>query len=152
MKLYLVRHGNASAGSDDIARPLSLEGIEEVKKVAEFLKHSGCCVDIIYHSVRVRAFQTAKIIHERLAIKKKLVERLGLSPNDPVGPIADFVDQQKNDCMIVGHMPFVGSLVSLLVSGDDKHNLVAFPTGAVAILEKKHGLWLIAQMIDPKRL
>lgn len=55
--------------------------------------------------------------------------------------------------MIVGHQPFMGSLVSLLVAGDEHRNLVSFPTGAVAILERKqNGAWLIAAMIDPKVL
>ena len=151
MKLYLVRHGNAMAGDNDIARPLSREGIDEVKRVADFLKDHECSVDVIYHSVRVRARQTAEIFHSRLKVKKLLIERSGLSPDDPVGTVADFVDEQKHDVMLVGHLPFMGRLVSLLVSGEVNHNLVAFPTGAVAILEKKHGgAWLIAGMIDPK--
>ncbi len=153
MKLYLVRHGNAVAGDNDMLRRLSAEGIAEVKKVADFLKNDGCYIDIIYHSVRVRARQTAEILHERLKVKKPLMQRVGLSPEDPVKKIADFVDQQKNDCMIVGHMPFMGCLVSLLVTGQENCSLVAFPTGAVAILEKKNDHpWLITGMVDPKIL
>jgi phosphohistidine phosphatase len=153
MKLYLVRHGNAVGGIDDVARPLSREGIDEVKKVADFLKKHDCQPQVIYHSVRLRAKQTAEIIHQRLKVKKLLLERSGLSPDDPVAEIADFVDEQKDDCMFVGHMPFMGHLVSLLVSGEENRNLVAFPTGGVAVLEKKNsGPWLITGMIDPKIL
>lgn len=153
MKLYLVRHGNAEPGANDIVRPLSREGIAEVKKVADFLKDHECHVDVIYHSVRLRAKQTAQIIHERLKVKKILIERSGLSPDDQVEDVANFVEQQKNDIMLVGHMPFMGSLVSLLVAGEDRRNLVAFPTGGIAILEKKHGdVWLIVGIVDPKIL
>ena len=49
MKLYLVRHGNAEAGSNDLVRPLSREGIDEVKRVAEFLKTHGAQVNTVYH-------------------------------------------------------------------------------------------------------
>lgn len=153
MKLYLVRHGNAIGGANDIARPLSSEGISEVKRVADFLKSNDCQVDVVYHSIRLRARQTAEILHDRLKVKKALMERCDLSPNDAIDEIADFIDQQKSDVMIVGHQPFMGSLVSLLVTGQEHGNLVAFPTGAVAILEKKqNGPWLIAAMIDPKVL
>jgi phosphohistidine phosphatase len=153
MKLYLVRHGNAMGGANDIVRPLSSEGIAEVKQVAEFLKVQNCQVDIVYHSIRLRARQTAEILHGCLKVKKDLMERSDLSPNDAIDEIADFIDQQKTDLMIVGHQPFMGSLVSLLVSGEEHRNLVAFSTGAVAILERKqNGPWLIAAMIDPKNL
>jgi len=160
MKLYLVRHGNAvsprgslTEGDNDIVRPLSREGIDEVKRVAEFLKKNGTQVNTVYHSVRLRAKQTAEIIHDRLKVKKLLIERSGLSPDDPVKGTADFVEQQKDDVMLVGHMPFMGRLVSLLVTGEADRNVVAFPTGGVAILEKKRDQsWLIAGMIDPEIL
>lgn len=153
MKLYLVRHGNAMSGANDIARPLSSEGIAEVQQVAKLLKVQDCHVDIVYHSIRLRARQTAEIFHDQLQVKKTLVERPDLSPNDSVENIVDFIDQQKTDVMIVGHQPFMGSLISLLVSGEEHCNLVALPTGAVVILERKqNGPWLIAAMIDPKVL
>ncbi len=153
MKLYLVRHGNAIAGENDIVRPLSREGLDEVKRVADFLKQHNCKVDVIYHSLRLRAKQTAEILHGRLKVKKLLIERSGLSPNDPVESLADFVDEQKQDVMLVGHMPFMGSLVALLVSGEANRDLVVFPTGGVAILEKRNGSsWLISAMVDPDML
>lgn len=153
MKLYLVRHGNAEQGSNDLVRPLSREGIDEVKKVAEFLKTHGVQVNTVYHSVRLRAKQTAEIIHDRLKVRKMMIERSGLSPDDDVNSVADFIDQQKDDVMFVGHMPFMGRLVSLLVTGEEDRNVVAFPTGGVAILEKKRDQpWLISGMIDPKIL
>lgn len=152
MKVYLVRHGNAIAGDDDVVRPLSREGVEEVTRVARFLKEYSCDVENIYHSIRVRARQTAEIIHEKLKVKKPLIEKQGLSPNDRIEKTADFLEHQKEDVMLVGHMPFMGSLLSLLVSGETNRNLVAFPTGGVAILEKKHGAWLIASVINPDNL
>ena len=160
MKLYLVRHGNAvppkgslTEGDNDMIRPLSREGIDEVKRVAEFLKDHGTPVNTVYHSVRLRAKETAEIIHQRLKVKSMMVERSGLSPNDEVQAVADFVDQQKDDVMLVGHMPFMGRLVALLVTGEADRNVVSFPTGGVAILEKKRDqAWLIAGMIDPEIL
>ena len=153
MRLYLVRHGEAVSGPVDQKRPLNHHGAEEVKKVARFLKEGSAKPGVIYHSTKARACQTAEILREVLKVKAALVEKDGLSPNDPVSKIANFIDQQKSDLMIVGHMPFLGSLVSLLVAGEGNKNLVAFPTGGVVILEKEHGQgWLIKNLINPGML
>jgi phosphohistidine phosphatase len=37
MKLYLVQHGKAKSKEEDPDRPLSMDGLEETKKVASFL-------------------------------------------------------------------------------------------------------------------
>lgn len=95
MKLYLVRHGNAIGGANDIARPLSSEGVSEVKRVADFLMTHDYPVDVIYHSIRLRARQTAEILHDRLKVRKALIERSDLSPNDEIDEIADLLINRK---------------------------------------------------------
>ena len=149
MRLYLVRHGEAISDEIDDKRPLSERGIEEVKKVTRFLQESCAEVDAIYHSTKLRARQTAEILREGLQFKKSLIEKAGLTPNDPVRFIANFVDEQKGEVMIVGHMPFMGALVSLLVTGEDNKNLVRFPTGGVTILKREDGAWSISSVINP---
>jgi len=153
VRLYLVRHGEAVSDAIDDRRPLSERGIEEIRKMTRFLQDSCAEVEVIYHSTKLRARQTAEIFQSGLQVKKDLIEKAGLAPNDPVAPIADFLEGQKGGVMVVGHMPFMGALISLLVTGEDNKNLVGLPTGGIAILEKKHGgPWLISAMIDPKML
>ncbi len=149
MRLYLVRHGEAISDADDDKRPLSETGIEEVKKVTRFLQESCAEVDVIYHSTKLRARQTADILHAGLQVKKPLMEKVGMAPNDAVRHLANFVDGQKGGVMLVGHMPFMGALVSLLVTGEENKNLVRFPTGGVTILKREDGAWSISSVINP---
>ena len=62
MKLFLVQHGEARAKDADPDRPLSEKGREDIKKTAEFLKKTGQKPDLIWHSSKTRAIQSAEII------------------------------------------------------------------------------------------
>ena len=68
MKLYLIRHGKALDGNEDSSRPLSGEGIEETRKMSQFLGFSCGHVCRIFHSGKRRARETAEIIHKDLKL------------------------------------------------------------------------------------
>jgi len=48
------------------------------------------------------------------------VEREGLGPKDQVAATKEALEQTDGDVMIVGHLPFLGKLVALLVTGSEK--------------------------------
>ncbi len=59
--------------------------------------------------------------------------------------------------MVVGHLPFMGRLVSHLVAGSEKANVAAFQPGTVACLERAGGDedgggWALAWMVRPELL
>ena len=55
--------------------------------------------------------------------------------------------------MIVGHLPFLGKLVSLLVTGSEKNEIVEFHFGSVVCIERRDdGKWKVAWMITPALL
>jgi phosphohistidine phosphatase len=59
----------------------------------------------------------------------------------------------NTNLMIVGHLPFLAYLTSLLVSGNDAADAIAFDAGAVACLCRSDpGRWQIEWMITPKIL
>ncbi len=62
MKLYFLRHANALEGADDAARPLSPQGREEARAVAEFLRRARVQFEVAYTSPLVRARQTTEIV------------------------------------------------------------------------------------------
>ena len=65
--------------------------------------------------------------------------------------MADTAQDQMDRTMLVGHMPFMGKLVSRLVSGNDSGHLVRFTPGTVVCLEKNETSgWAIAWMICPE--
>lgn len=153
MFLYLVRHGDALPDISDDDRRLSGTGTHDVKVIGQFLKKQKAQVPVIYHSTKTRARQTAEILAEYVQVKKNLQEREGLHPSDPVTDAADLADQSKTDLMIVGHMPFLGDLVSLLITGETGSNIVSFPTAGVVILEKTPKVnWVVNEALSPHLL
>jgi hypothetical protein len=58
--------------------------------------------------------------------------RPGLAPNDPVVPVAQWLraETEHQSLALVGHMPFLGRLASLLVAGHEQAQVVGFQMGA----------------------
>jgi len=152
VRLYLVRHGEALPGDVDPERRLSPRGRADARKVAACLEPLGLRVEAVWHSPKARARQTAEILAEALARAGDLVERDGLAPNDDVEPVASEVERRDGDLMIVGHMPLLGRLASLLVAGDEAADVVGFRTVTVCCLDRDDagdGAWRIAWVVSP---
>lgn len=153
MKLYLVQHGVALAEELDPARPLSEAGEADVRNMAAFLAGRRPAVARIAHSGKLRARQTAELIAGTLAPPPAVVERPNLNPNDPPEELARELTKWREDTMLVGHLPFMGRLVALLVSGQPHNDIVAFSPGSVVCLERiPPGGWSLAWMLRPDLL
>ena len=151
MKLYLVRHGQAVSSEVDPQRPLSEQGRVGVEKVALFIKPLDLSVEYAWHSDKLRAAQTAEILAEAVEVQKDCSSRQGLRPNDDVLTIADELEAYNTDLMIVGHLPFLGYLTSLLVACRENANVAAFDAGAIACLNRSNpGQWQIEWIITPE--
>jgi phosphohistidine phosphatase len=153
MKLYLVQHGEALSDTVDPARPLSDAGREDVGKMAAFFAARPLSLDRIAHSGKLRARQTAEILSAVLAPGKPVEQCAGLSPNDPPDGFARELAGWSEDVMVVGHLPFLGRLAGLLVSGDPDGGLVAYRPGSVVCLEQGgENDWAVAWMLRPELL
>lgn len=141
MDLYIVRHGEALAGTNDAGRPLSDRGRTEVEEVAMAANRRGACVRQIRHSGRERARETAEIIGSVLAPPAGVIPTPGLHPDDPVEPVALSLFGERESLMLVGHLPFVARLVGLLTAGKADRQPVSFPTAAVACLRGQDDRW-----------
>ena len=151
MRLYLVRHGKAASSDVDPQRGLTEEGLREVKKVAEFIKPLDISVDYIRHSGKSRAVQTAEILAEAVSVREEIAAHTGLAPNDDVTPIRDEIESAEQDVMIVGHLPFVARLASLLLTGSDAGYPIAFRESAIACLQQPtDNHWQINWMVTPE--
>jgi len=115
MNLYIVRHGKAAKGAKDRLRPLTKRGIRETSTVASFLKRLGVQPSVIWHSDRVRAVETARIL-EILQPKRGLIEQKHMGPDDPIAPMLRLIEKGASDVMIVGHLPHLGKLVANLLN------------------------------------
>lgn len=153
MKVYLVRHGEAVSSGVDPQRPLSEQGLADIRKVASFIKTLKISVEHIRHSGKLRAAQTAEILAESVVVEKGCSAHEALGPNVDVTIIANELEACDTDLMIVGHLPFLAYLASLLVAGEDTANVVAFDAGSIACLNRSDpGQWQIEWMITPEFL
>ncbi len=138
MNLYILRHGLAveqgTAGyANDADRPLTSKGERKLSLIAEAMEGLGLSFDLILSSPYKRARQTAEIVAEVL----KACKKVELSPTlEPGGSTKELIEVLKSmkpvpgEVMLVGHEPYLSTLISLLLSGD----------GGLQVEMKKGGL------------
>ena len=151
MKLYLVQHANAVSEQADPQRPLTEEGRRDIQKVAAFIKPLKLSIDYLWHSSKLRAAQTSQVLANVVRVNKDSGARDGLGPNDDVSAIQDEILAMGEDIMIVGHLPFLGKLASVLLTGSESANTVAFKNAGILCLNLPEGnRWQIEWMITPQ--
>jgi len=151
MKLYLVQHGHAVTEAEDPVRPLSRQGEQAVRCMAARLGDAGFQVTRVWHSGKRRAVQTADILAKQVLSAGKTELIKGIGPNDPVAEFASDADVWQEDTLVVGHLPFMSRLVSLLTLGDAEHELVRFLPGSVVCLQREAAhRWVIDWMLRPE--
>jgi phosphohistidine phosphatase len=150
MRLYLVQHGHALTKDIDPGRPLSPAGEKEVQSMATKLKEKRIVVDKVCHSGKMRAHQTAEIFAETLIVSAEVRAIDGINPNDPVEAFISKIEKLRSNTMIVGHLPFMAKLVSLLLSGKEEPVIIAYkPASVVCLQQDEHKHWHIAWMLRP---
>jgi phosphohistidine phosphatase len=127
--LYLMQHGEAMAEAEDPARPLTDAGRAAVEQVAARAQAAGVSVVQCVHSGKLRAEQTAQVL--TTAVGGDVQVRDGLAPNDPVAPVAEWLrgSTQAQSIALVGHMPFLDRLASLLIADDENAHVIQFSDG-----------------------
>jgi len=145
---YLVRHGEAVGERDDPARPLSKRGERAIGDLAWLLAHHfELMPGHIFHSPKSRAAQTASILSRILPRAPEPVESEGLAPMDDPGVWAQRLEVMDLDTMLVGHLPHLPRLASVLLL-DSGRRFLEFTPGTVVCLERT-GEWKVKWMITP---
>jgi len=153
MRLYVVQHGQAVDKDVDPKRPLSEPGRGDVERMASFLGRAGIRVARILHSGKKRAEQTAALLAAAVGSSRPPEKTSGIDPLDPTDEFARAVSRWTEDTMVVGHLPFMGRLVSRLLIGDAAAATVAFQPATIVCLERgEEGGWSLAWMIRPELL
>ncbi len=147
MKLYLVQHGNCVSKDVDADRPLSEQGHGDIERVARFIKPLNISAKV-WHSGKTRAMQTAEMLSAAMTVDGQVEAVEGLSPNDDVADVKYRVDSSDKDIMLVGHLPFMSRLASLLLTGDENKDAVKFVQGSVVCLSNDDG-WSVEWMVTP---
>jgi phosphohistidine phosphatase len=149
MKLYLVQHGEAKPEAEDPQRSLTAQGEEEVRRVVRVAKRLDIQASKVYHSGKRRAHQTAEIIAN--ALRLPIESAPDLNPLDDVREWAERVSKETKDLMIVGHLPFLEKLTSILLCDNENARLVVFRYGAIVCLDQKEDRgWAVRWILTPE--
>lgn len=154
MQLYCVRHGHAQSTSDEAASEwgpgLSEAGRLEVSKMATFLAENHVVVSHLMHSELSRAQQTAEILAETVTKAPVMESSAWLTENGPIYSLVDQIQGWADDTMLVGHMPAMSELVSLLVTGQPQTPLLRLPPATVVCLQNdEQRRWVINWVLRP---
>jgi phosphohistidine phosphatase len=122
MNLYLLRHADAedsAKSGKDADRALSAKGREVMEVVATGFAKIGKA-QAIWHSPLRRAKETAEFIAARFP-KAAMTVTAALAPNaDPRKILVELSRDRWEDVVIVGHMPHLGLLLGLAVTGREE--------------------------------
>jgi phosphohistidine phosphatase len=152
MNLYLMQHGEARSEQDDPARPLTERGRTEVSLVTRAVAGRKLGIAHVAHSGKLRARQTAEIVASLLSPTPALEEMPGIGPNDDPHVAAEAVKAASKPLLIVGHLPHLSRLASLLVVGDADKGVVAFRMAGLVCLAQAEGDWRLVWAVAPEIL
>lgn len=150
MRLYLMQHGKAESGDTDSQRTLTDEGRAEVEKVAAFLARTAPTKQgQVLHSGKTRALQTAQIL-AGIDPNLKVKQAPDLAPMDDPTIWAERVGGLQEAVALVGHMPHLSRLTSLLLCGDPDETVVSLANGGMVCLERStEGDWSLRWSVVP---
>jgi phosphohistidine phosphatase len=164
MNLFILRHGIAVERDpvsfpDDSRRPLTLKGEDRMRLICDAMKAMELSFDCILSSPYRRASQTAEIMAAALGSRKVLEFREELTPEgDPKALVRSLsrIEPTPENVVLVGHEPYLSSLISQLISGEAAA-AIDLKKGGLAKLEIEATLRLgpcakLAWLLTPKQM
>lgn len=139
--IYLVHHADAVLPDVEPQRPLSVAGRSQADALASEAAARGVKPVAIWHSGKLRARQTAEPFLRLCNPMAEFSAIRGLQPDDPPEWIKDLVTGEHRQVMLVGHMPNLPRVLTLLVTGGESP-LESFPLHGAVALEPAAALWV----------
>jgi len=148
LNLYILQHGEAVPKEIDPERPLSERGNRDIRILALHMQNMDVQLGHVFHSGKLRAEQSARLIAETLSPDIQPIKTEGLNPNDDPTVICSDIEQMNENILIASHMPFVSRLCSTLLTGTTEAEFASVP-GTLFCLEKADHKWRLAYMLRP---
>jgi phosphohistidine phosphatase len=148
--ILLVHHGDALNPGVDPSRPLSSRGLIDVARLAAQAAARGVRPDVVWHSGKLRARQTAEAFWRVCNPLSTLAATRGLLPDDPPVWMRDQLAGETRTVIVVGHMPHIPRLLGVMVTGDAAAEDVLFPQhGCVALEAEGDDRWKEIWRLEP---
>ena len=149
--VLLVHHGHAVGPQVDAMRPLSADGRAAVARLAEEAKRRGVKPDLVWHSGKLRARQTAEAFWRACNPLATLSAVRGLLPDDPPVWIRDTLASDPRTIVLAGHMPHLPQLLHLMLRGNADAYAMDFPLNGCVALEADRDVWKELWRLEPER-
>ena len=126
MDIFLMQHGASISGEIDPQRPLSSLGAEQCARSARAMRAMGLGFDALLCSPKLRAEKTAGIVAETLGLRREAVRRTErllpkARPAETLEMLAGY--DAGATILLVGHLPNLAEVASLLLSAGTKVSL-----------------------------
>lgn len=148
--VYLVQHGEAKSKEEDPDRPLTDQGRDEVRQVADLARRTGIEVDVIVHSGKLRAQQTAEHLARAFSPKPRIEEQSFLKATEDPAAAVRSIENGDESVMFVGHLPHLSRLVGYLTVGDPDQDVVSFRYGAIVAIDRDDSSWKLKWILTPE--
>jgi phosphohistidine phosphatase len=138
LELYLIRHGVAEDRGedypDDSKRPLTSDGISQLRKAAKALDALGVGFDHIITSPLTRTKQTADVFAEYLKSRPSVSNSDAMAPAGTPAAVLQELGKhmRKARIALVGHEPNIGELAARLIGS---RTPLEFKKGAVCRID-----------------
>jgi phosphohistidine phosphatase len=129
-------------------RPLSESGRVTVARLAEEARLRGARPDVVWHSGKLRARQTAEAYWRACNPLASFKAMRGLQPDDPPSWIRDQLIGEQS-VMVVGHMPHLPALLHVLCGDGAESPGFDFPLHGCVALEAEGERWKEVWRIKP---
>jgi phosphohistidine phosphatase len=107
----------------------------------------------VLHSGKTRAQETAEIMAEDLCPAKGVSVEKNLLPKDDPQEWTSRLSGEKEDIMLVGHLPHLSKLASLLLTKSDKKVSIGFKNSGIVCLQRDDSSnWLLSWSVTPEIL
>jgi phosphohistidine phosphatase len=151
MQLFLVQHAEAKKEEEDPSRSLSEKGFQDIKNAASYAAALNIKVSQIFHSGKTRALQTAEVLADFIKPVRCISETDGLAPLDEPQIWIERLKDMSENIMLVGHLPHLGKLASLLLCGDKEKGIIDFKMAGIVCLKRfNESNWSVEWMLIPE--
>jgi phosphohistidine phosphatase len=145
----LVHHADAVPSDIDHTRPLSTRGRAQAESVAKMIAEHGAKPEVIWHSGKLRARQTAEACWRAANPFAQFIAVRGLQPDDNPDTIAVALAAESRDVLIASHLPLLPMLLHRLTTGRRDLMSASFPLNGAVALERKGDAWTEAWRVAP---
>ncbi len=149
MFVYLVQHAEAES-KEGSGKDLTAKGRLDIESVAHHLQRLNVQVRQIFHSGKTRSQSTADVLASHLHPPNGVSAAPGLAPLDDPEIWSERLAPLDEDILLVGHLPHLGRLAAILLTGDQEKQVINFQMGgAVRLRRMTADQWAVDWMVVP---